>query len=152
MLSNIGDADTRLECFEMGAADYLVKGLSLSDLRARVGGLLADQGRIALDREPEPMDRSPPRDLPGRPDDPPEVPPSSESTPCPTTTRNSLDYLYGRLNYERLGMPKGSAELRLGRMRRLLRRLGDPHEALRRSSTSPEPRGRVRPRRCSPRR
>jgi dihydrofolate synthase/folylpolyglutamate synthase len=42
----------------------------------------------------------------------------------------SLDYLYGRLNYERLGMPRGSAELRLGRMRRLLRRLGDPHEAL----------------------
>jgi len=41
-----------------------------------------------------------------------------------------LDYLYGRLNYERLGMPKGSAELRLGRMRRLLRRLGDPHKAL----------------------
>jgi dihydrofolate synthase/folylpolyglutamate synthase len=40
----------------------------------------------------------------------------------------SLDYLYGRLNYERLGMPRGSAELRLGRMRRLLRRLGDPHE------------------------
>jgi dihydrofolate synthase/folylpolyglutamate synthase len=45
--------------------------------------------------------------------------------------QDSLDYLYGRLNYERLGMPKGSAELRLGRMRRLLRRLGDPHEALR---------------------
>src|SRR5271154_3608791 len=44
--------------------------------------------------------------------------------------QDSLDYLYGRLNYERLGMPKGSAELRLGRMRRLLRRLGDPHEAL----------------------
>ena len=43
----------------------------------------------------------------------------------------SLDYLYGRLNYERLGMPRGSAELRLGRMRRLLRRLGDPHESLR---------------------
>jgi dihydrofolate synthase / folylpolyglutamate synthase len=45
--------------------------------------------------------------------------------------QDSLDYLYGRLNYERLGMPKGSAELRLGRMRRLLRRLGDPHESLR---------------------
>lgn len=40
-----------------------------------------------------------------------------------------LDFLYGRLNYERHGMPKSSAELRLGRMRRLLRRLGDPHEA-----------------------
>ena len=45
--------------------------------------------------------------------------------------QESLDYLYGRLNYERLGMPKGSAELRLGRMRRLLRRLGDPHKSLR---------------------
>ena len=44
--------------------------------------------------------------------------------------QESLDYLYGRLNYERLGMPKGSAELRLGRMRRLLRKLGDPQKAL----------------------
>lgn len=47
----------------------------------------------------------------------------------PDDYQDSLDYLYGRLNYERLGMPKGSAELRLGRMRRLLRRLGDPHES-----------------------
>lgn len=38
-----------------------------------------------------------------------------------------LDYLYGRLNYERSGMPQRTGELRLGRMRRLLRRLGDPH-------------------------
>jgi dihydrofolate synthase/folylpolyglutamate synthase len=38
-----------------------------------------------------------------------------------------LDYLYSRLNYERLGMPKVPAELRLGRMRRLMERLGDPH-------------------------
>jgi dihydrofolate synthase/folylpolyglutamate synthase len=38
-----------------------------------------------------------------------------------------LDYLYSRLNYERLGMPKIPAELRLGRMRRLMQRLGDPH-------------------------
>jgi dihydrofolate synthase / folylpolyglutamate synthase len=49
----------------------------------------------------------------------------------PDDYQDSLDYLYGRLNYERLGMPKGSAELRLGRMRRLLRKLGDPHESLR---------------------
>ena len=42
-----------------------------------------------------------------------------------------LDYLYSRLNYEWLGMPKVPAELRLGRMRRLLRRLGDPHAGLR---------------------
>ena len=49
----------------------------------------------------------------------------------PDDYQDSLDYLYGRLNYERLGMPRGTAELRLGRMRRLLRRLGDPHESLR---------------------
>jgi dihydrofolate synthase/folylpolyglutamate synthase len=45
--------------------------------------------------------------------------------------RASLDYLYGRLNYERVGMPRASADLRLGRMRRLLRLLGDPQDALR---------------------
>jgi dihydrofolate synthase/folylpolyglutamate synthase len=42
----------------------------------------------------------------------------------------SLDFLYSRLNYERLGMPKVAGELQLGRMRRLLRRLGDPQDAL----------------------
>jgi dihydrofolate synthase/folylpolyglutamate synthase len=41
-----------------------------------------------------------------------------------------LDYLYSRLNYERVGMPRLPAELRLSRMRRLLRRLGDPHLSL----------------------
>lgn len=41
MLSSLGDADTRLECFEMGAADYLVKGLTLGDFRDRVDHLLA---------------------------------------------------------------------------------------------------------------
>ena len=40
MLSNLGDADTRLVCFEMGAADYLVKGVGLAELRARVAALL----------------------------------------------------------------------------------------------------------------
>lgn len=40
MLSNLGDADTRLECFEMGAADYLVKGLPLREFAERVAGLL----------------------------------------------------------------------------------------------------------------
>src|SRR5262249_58897385 len=45
--------------------------------------------------------------------------------------RDSLDYLYGRLNYEWLGMPRLPADLRLGRMRRLLRLLGDPQESLR---------------------
>lgn len=42
MLSNLGDADTRLECFEMGAADYVVKGLPLAELRAKVDQLLAE--------------------------------------------------------------------------------------------------------------
>jgi dihydrofolate synthase/folylpolyglutamate synthase len=42
-----------------------------------------------------------------------------------------LDYLYSRLNYERRGMPRAPRELRLSRMRRLMRRLGDPHESLR---------------------
>ncbi|MFM7130710.1 MAG: bifunctional folylpolyglutamate synthase/dihydrofolate synthase [bacterium] len=41
----------------------------------------------------------------------------------------SLDYLYGRLNYEHLGLPRGSEGLGLGRMRRLMRRLGDPQES-----------------------
>src|SRR5262249_32822766 len=41
--------------------------------------------------------------------------------------QESLDFLYGRLNYERFGKPQAATELRLGRMRRLLRRLGDPH-------------------------
>jgi dihydrofolate synthase/folylpolyglutamate synthase len=45
--------------------------------------------------------------------------------------QESLDFLYGRLNYERLGMPRLSSELRLGRMLRLLRLLDDPHRALR---------------------
>src|SRR4051795_9060191 len=45
--------------------------------------------------------------------------------------QDSLDYLYGRLNYETLGMPQAPAELQLGRMRRLLRLLGDPHDSLR---------------------
>ena len=43
MLSNLGDADTRLECFEMGATEYLVKGLSLRDFAARVADLMADR-------------------------------------------------------------------------------------------------------------
>lgn len=43
----------------------------------------------------------------------------------------SLDYLYGRLNYERVGMPRSTSELRLERMRRLLKALGDPQRALR---------------------
>ncbi len=49
---------------------------------------------------------------------------------APDAYQANLDYLYGRLNYERSGMPRGTSELRLGRMRRLLRRLGDPHLGL----------------------
>src|SRR5271157_6431246 len=45
--------------------------------------------------------------------------------------QDHLDFLYGRLNYEWVGMPRIPAELRLGRMRRLLRRLDDPHLGLR---------------------
>src|ERR1700716_1356086 len=36
MLSCLGDADARLECFGGGAVDYLVKGLPLADLLTRV--------------------------------------------------------------------------------------------------------------------
>jgi len=42
ILSNLGDADTRLEAFNGGAAEYMVKGVSLRDLMARVNTLLAD--------------------------------------------------------------------------------------------------------------
>lgn len=45
--------------------------------------------------------------------------------------QDRLDYLYSRLNYESVGMPKAVADLRLGRMRRLLEGLGDPHLGLR---------------------
>ncbi len=43
----------------------------------------------------------------------------------------ALEFLYGRLNYERTGMPRIPSELRLGRMRRLLSALGDPQDGLR---------------------
>ncbi|MDR3633952.1 MAG: response regulator [Isosphaeraceae bacterium] len=42
MLSNLGDSDTRLECFAVGATDYWVKGLALAELCARVRDLLAE--------------------------------------------------------------------------------------------------------------
>lgn len=44
VVSNLGDADSRLEAFEGGATDYLVKGVGLDELLARVDRL--------LDREP----------------------------------------------------------------------------------------------------
>ena len=40
MLSNLGDSDTRLECFELGASDYLVKGVSLAEFLQTVSALL----------------------------------------------------------------------------------------------------------------
>lgn len=46
MLSNLGDADTRLECFEMGAADYIVKGLALGEFGGRVDRLLSDESSL----------------------------------------------------------------------------------------------------------
>jgi sigma-B regulation protein RsbU (phosphoserine phosphatase) len=54
MLSSLGDADTRLECFEMGASDYVVKGLGLADLRSRVAALLADPSIIG-EESPGPL-------------------------------------------------------------------------------------------------
>lgn len=50
----------------------------------------------------------------------------SDRIPMMQEYQERLDYLYGRLNYEKVGMPKLPAEFRLGRMRRLLRRLGNP--------------------------
>ncbi len=46
-------------------------------------------------------------------------------------SRESLGFLYGRIDYERLGMPAAAVDLRVGRMRRLLRALGDPQDGLR---------------------
>jgi dihydrofolate synthase/folylpolyglutamate synthase len=49
----------------------------------------------------------------------------------PDDYHDSLRFLYRRLNYERVATPRMGSELRLGRMRRLLGRLGDPHAGLR---------------------
>lgn len=40
LLSNLGDADSRLEGFSAGVVDYWVKGLSLDDFRDRVRQVL----------------------------------------------------------------------------------------------------------------
>ncbi|MEJ7638976.1 MAG: response regulator, partial [Singulisphaera sp.] len=42
MLSNLDDADSRLEGFSAGVADYWVKGLSLFELRQKVGRILGE--------------------------------------------------------------------------------------------------------------
>ncbi len=41
MLSNLGDADARFEAFGGGAVEYLIKGLELRDLLAKVEATLA---------------------------------------------------------------------------------------------------------------
>lgn len=41
---------------------------------------------------------------------------------------DALTFLHGRLNYENVGMPRSTGDLRIGRTRRLLRLLGDPQD------------------------
>jgi DNA-binding response OmpR family regulator len=43
MLSCLGDSDARLECFGVGAVEYLVKGLPLADLLVHIERMLATQ-------------------------------------------------------------------------------------------------------------
>jgi DNA-binding response OmpR family regulator len=49
MLSNLGDADTRLEAFNGGAMEYLVKGVPLNDLLGHVNALLTDDTLLHSD-------------------------------------------------------------------------------------------------------
>lgn len=42
ILSNLGDSDTRLESFAEGVVDYWIKGLSLSELIARIRRVLVE--------------------------------------------------------------------------------------------------------------
>jgi DNA-binding response OmpR family regulator len=42
MLSCVDDADSRLESFSVGVVDYWIKGLSLAELRRRVGRILGE--------------------------------------------------------------------------------------------------------------
>jgi len=46
-------------------------------------------------------------------------------SPSPTPYQQALQFLYGRINYERAPIPREGLEL--DRMRRLMARLGDPH-------------------------
>jgi CheY-like chemotaxis protein len=48
VLSNAGDADTRLEAFGSGAVSYLVKGVSLADFLAEVDRALG-LGAVVID-------------------------------------------------------------------------------------------------------
>ncbi len=49
VISNLADADARLEAFEGGATDYLVKGLALDDFLRRVRELLETAKVPSLD-------------------------------------------------------------------------------------------------------
>ena len=62
------------------------------------------------------------------------------------TYDEALAFWYGRIDYERRQPRPG--DLKLDRMRALLRRLGDPHDGFA-ASTSPAPRARARPPPCS---
>jgi len=46
------------------------------------------------------------------------------------TYQQALDYWFGRINYEQIGMPADLRELKLERMVALLKRLGNPHRGL----------------------
>lgn len=48
VISNMADADARLAAFAGGAAEYLVKGLSLHDLRERVARFVAEAEAEAI--------------------------------------------------------------------------------------------------------
>jgi CheY-like chemotaxis protein len=48
VLSNMSDADSRLEAFGAGAFSYLVKGIALSELIAEVARILSDEVAIDL--------------------------------------------------------------------------------------------------------
>jgi DNA-binding response OmpR family regulator len=47
VLSHQGDADTRLEGFALGVADYWTKDLSLEELRERIESVLKESARSA---------------------------------------------------------------------------------------------------------
>ncbi len=48
MVSNLGDADSRLEAFEAGASGYLVKGRPLADILAIVHRTLTEEDSVRL--------------------------------------------------------------------------------------------------------
>ncbi len=107
VLSQQDDADTHLEGYALGIEDYWTKDLSLDELcrPSRVTDASGRGSALAIRVAGAMPDRA----------------------TMPQEYQERVNYLYSRLNYEKVGMPKVPAELRLGRMRRLLRQLGDPH-------------------------